>query len=155
MILNDSLGKYVNVPRAVVKAFPSETVTKLRDRIRSSQVDIAWHERILVHVGTNNVADLLSSRRARSVTPQQVLRKYKVLREVIRRQNSRALILFSYILLRLNQLRKFKPYVLGLNYPWRNVVPSNESPVYLFHCKGASWQAESQGKNCSLRMDFT
>ena len=79
------------------------------DRIRFGQVDISWHERILVHVGTNDVDDVLRSRRTKSVTPQQVLRKYKVLREVIRRQNSRAL------LPRLKQFIKFKPYVLGLN----------------------------------------
>ena len=59
------------------------TATKLTDRIRFGQVDVARQERILIHVGTNDVADLLSSCRVRSVTPQQVLRKYKVLRDVI------------------------------------------------------------------------
>ena len=94
MILIDSLGKYVKVPRAVVNAFLGETVTNLTDRIRFGQVDITRHERILVHIGTNDVDDLLRSRRARSVTLQQALRKYKVLREVIQRWNSQALILF-------------------------------------------------------------
>ena len=107
---------YVRVPRVVVKVFPGETVTKLTDRIRFGQVDISRHERILVHVGINDVDDVLRSRRARSVTPQQVLRKYKVLREVIRRLNSRVPILFSSILPRLKQFMKFKPYVLGLNF---------------------------------------
>ena len=116
VILTDSLGKYVRVPKAVVKAFPGKTVTKLTDRIRLGQVDISRHERILVHVGTNDVDDVLRSSRTKAVTSQQVLRKYKVLREVIRRRNSRALILFSSILPRLKQFMKFKPYVLELNF---------------------------------------
>ena len=116
VILTSSLGKYVKVLGAVVKAFPGETVTKLTDRVRFGQVDICRDERILVHVCTKDVDDLLRSRRAKSVTLQQVLRKYKVLREVIRRRLSRALILFSSILPRLQQFRKFKPYVLGVNF---------------------------------------
>ena len=116
VILTDSLGKYVNVPGAVVKAFPGETISRLTDRIRFGQVDITRHDRILVHVGTNDVADLVGTKRARSVTPEQALRKFKVLREVIRRHNSRALILFSSILPRQKQFMKFKPYVIGLNF---------------------------------------
>ena len=152
MVLTNSLGKYVKLPRAVVKAFPGETVSKLTERIRFGQVDVARQERILIHVGTNDVADLLSSGRARSVTPQQVLRKYKVLRDVIRRRNSRALILFSSILLRLKQFSKFTCWVWTSR--WRNGAPGQEAPVCTSHRTGGAWQAESQGRNYLLKMDF-
>ena len=100
-----------------MKAFPAETVTKLTDRIRFVQVGVARQEIILIHVDTNHVADPLScSGSARAKTPQQLLRKYKVLRDVIRRWKSRALILFSSILLMLKQYSRFKPYMLGLNF---------------------------------------
>ena len=94
-----------------------KTVTKLTDKIRFVQVDVARQERILIHVGTNDVVDSLScSGSARAVTPQQVLRKYKVWRDVIRRRKSRALIIFYLITLMLKQYSRFKPYVLGQNF---------------------------------------
>ena len=108
----------------------------------------------MIHVGTNDAADLLSSGRARSVTPQQVLRKYKVLRDAIRRQYSRALILFSSILPRLKQFSRFKPYVLGLNLALENGASGQEAPVCTSHHTGAAWQAESQGSNYLLKTDF-
>ena len=109
-------------------------------------MDISQHKGILVHVGTNDVDDLLRSRRARSVTPQQALRKYKVLRYVIWRRNSRALILFSSILPRLKQFRKFKPYVLGLNFTLEKwCVKSGGSCVFIplyrsFLAGGEPWE---------------
>ena len=115
----------------MVKAFHGEKVTKLTDRIEFGQVDITQPKRILVHVGTIDVAASLRSRRARSVTSQH-LRKYKVLKEVIRRQNSRALILFSSILPRLNQFKKFNPYMLGLNFALEKwCVKSGGSCVFI------------------------
>ena len=94
---------------------------------------ITQHERILVHVGTNDVTDLLRSRRTRSVTPQQALRKYKVLREVNCRQNSQALILFSSILPRLNQFRNFKTYkLLGLNFALEKWCATQEVPTCVY-----------------------
>ena len=62
-------GKYVKIPKAVAKAFLGESDTRLTNRIRLGQVGIAREDRILIHVGTNDVSDLLSSGKVRSVAP--------------------------------------------------------------------------------------
>ena len=37
---------------------------------------------------------------------------------------------------------------------WRNGAPGQEAPVCTSHRTGGSWQAESQGRNYLLKMDF-
>ena len=70
MVLTDSLGKYTKVPGAKVKAYPGETLTRLADRIRLDGVDVSRVSRILVHVGTNDISNLLDSGRIKNTTPR-------------------------------------------------------------------------------------
>ena len=107
LVLTDSLGKYARVPGAEVKAFPGETLTRLADRIKFKEVDVSRVSRILVHVGTNDIANLLDSGRIEGVTPQELLRRFTTLRSVIRRRNSNAVLLFSSVLPRLKKFAKF------------------------------------------------
>ena len=116
VILTDSLGKYVKVLRVVVKAFPGETVTKLTDRIRVGLGGYhpAWentgsrrYQRCgwLVEVQENKVSDTIAG-------PEKIKgveRGYFVPELLF-------LIPFPSILPKLNQFRKFNPYVLGLNF---------------------------------------
>ena len=116
LVLTDSLGKYARVPGATVKAFPGETLTRLADRIKFKEVEVSRVSRILLHVGTNDIANLLDSGRIEGVTPQELLRRFTTLRSVIRRRNSNAVLLFSSVLPRLKKFAKYKPYASGLNF---------------------------------------
>ena len=116
LVLTDSLGKYTKVPGAKVKAYPGETLTRLADRIRFNGLDVSRVSRILVHVGTNDIFNLLDSGRIKDTTPQELLRCFSTLRSVIRRRNSRAVIMFSSVLPRLRKFEVYKPYATGLNF---------------------------------------
>ena len=116
LVLTDSLGKYTKVPGAKVKAYPGETLTRLVDRIRFDGVDVSQVSRILVHVGTNDISNLLDSGRIKHTTPLELLRHFSTLRSVIRRRNSRAVIIFSSVLPRLRKFETYKPYAAGLNF---------------------------------------
>ena len=70
MVLTDSVGKYTKVPSAKVKAYLGETLTRLADRIRLDGVDVSRVSRILVHVGTNDISNLLDSGRIKNTTPR-------------------------------------------------------------------------------------
>ena len=128
VILTDSLSKYVKVPRAVVKTFPGETVTKLTDSLPWRDGHQADGQNQVWPGGYLPAWENTGSRRYQWCGWRVEVQESKVsdtaagpeeIQGVERghwRRNSRALILFSSILPRLKQFRKFKPYVLGLNF---------------------------------------
>ena len=116
LVLTDSLGKYNKVPGAKFKAYAGETLTRLADPIRFDGVDVSRVSRILVHVGTNDISNLLDSGRIKHTTPQELLWCFSTLRSGIRRRNSGAVIKFSSVLPRLKKIETYKPYAAGLNF---------------------------------------
>ena len=138
LVLTDSLGKYTRVPGATIKAYPGETLTRLTDRISFRKVDIRRVSRILVHAGTNDIANLIDSGRIRHTTPQDLLRLFSILRSMIHRRNSRAVILFSSVLPRLKRFELYKGYATGWTSAWRSGAPSQKGSAYTSLPTGAS-----------------
>ncbi len=63
------------------------------------------------HVGINDLIELIDSEDIAFMTVHDIIRRYKTLREIIRHCNSRAIILFSLILLWYQQFNVFYPYI--------------------------------------------
>ena len=117
MVLTDSMAKYCKLQNVVLLAFKGDTIKRLTDRIRFERdVDVSGYDRILIHVGSNDISNLVDSGRYRSVTIFDMLDRYKALRSSIRRRNSKAIILFSAILPRVERYELFRGYVSGLNF---------------------------------------
>ena len=150
LMLTDSLGKYTKVPGAKVKAYPGEILTRLADRIRFEGVDVSRVSCILVHVGTNDISNLLDSGRIKHTTPQELLRRFSTLRSVIRRRNSRAVIIFSSVLPRLRKFETYKPYAAGLNFCLEKWCL--EGRVFTSRHIGTSWRVEGLCPSCLPRM---
>lgn len=106
------MAKYVKGDNVTVLAFRGDTIARLADRIRFGGVDVSRYQRILLHVGTNDVAEAA----AKKLSLMEMLRRFRTLRSMIRRRNSSAVLLMSAILPRLDNLAVFKPLIQGLNF---------------------------------------
>ena len=88
--------------------------------------------RILVHVETNDIANLIDSGRIMHATPQELLRLFSTLRSMIHRRNSRVVILFLLVLPRLKRFELYKGYATGLNFCLENWCAKSEGAcVYI------------------------
>lgn len=131
-MLTDSMAKYVQIKGAKVCAFRGDTIGRLADRIRFRSVDVTGYSRIFIHVGSNDISNLVSSGQIRQVNAVDVLRRFKSLRTIIRRRNSRASLLFSSILPRVKQFDLYKPYISGLNFALEKWCASSKgASVYI------------------------
>lgn len=92
------MTKYVKVRNTVVKSYCGSTVPRITDLIRFGDLEVREFSRIFIQIGTNDIANLIDSGKIQSVSVHDVLRRFKTLRDVIRKRNSRALIIFSSIL---------------------------------------------------------
>lgn len=110
------MAKYVRVKGAEVRAFRGDTLGRLTDRIRFGSVKVSGYSRILIHVGSNDISNLVRSSEVHYMCAQDMLRRYKALRSIIRRRNSGAVLIFSAILPRQKQFHLFKPYIIGMNF---------------------------------------
>ena len=116
-MLSDSIGKYAQInAHTEVKAFRGDTVRRLTDRIAFSQVSVRGYSRILIHVGSNDISNLIEKQELRSVTIFNIMERFRALRNTIRRQNSGALLLFSSILPRKDNYTLYRPFIHGLNF---------------------------------------
>ena len=118
MILADSMAKYVSSqPEKVdVRAFRGDTVRRLTDRIAFGEVDVRGYSRILIHVGCNDISNLISKGELRYVSIIQMMDRFRALRNTLRRKNSSALLLFSSVLPRRTGYKLYKPLIHGLNF---------------------------------------
>ena len=116
LVLSDSMAKYVNMGDHDVKAFRGDTVRRLTDRIRFGEVEVSGYSRILIHVGSNDLSNMVSSGHVKRLTVFHMMDRYVALRNSIRRRNSQAVLLISAVLPRVNRFTLFKPYIIGLNF---------------------------------------
>ena len=153
LVLTDSLGKHLNIKGADVSFHRGCTVGKLNDMISFGSVQVQGYSKILIHVGTNDLAQLISSGEIHSVTVHHVLQFFKRLSHSIARKNARA-IQFSAILPRSHNFDLFYNYAYGLNFAlekWcarskasRIFVPSHK-PFLLFGRANPSLLSVSDG----------
>ena len=116
MVLGDSIPKYVQIKNVKVHGLKGHTVNGVIDRIRFKQLQVEEFDKILVHLGSNDLSNLITSGAINNTTVKQVLGRYKNLRACIRRRNKRCIILWSSILPRVAEFEVFLPYTLGLNF---------------------------------------
>lgn len=116
MVIGGSMTKCVRVRNTVVKSYCGATVPRVADKIRFGELCVAGFDRILIQLGTNDIANLIDTGEIRNATVHDVTRRFKSLRDVIRKRNTRALIIFSSILPRVERNEIFKPYVRGVNF---------------------------------------
>ena len=117
LVVCDSIPKYCQINRGDVYPFPGATIERLTDRIAFGKwVDVRGYARIIVHVGANDLSDMVTANQSKPVTVFDMMAGYKELRNTIREKNPRALIIFSSVLPRYEQYDLFKPYAQGLNY---------------------------------------
>ena len=111
------MTKYVRVQNTVVKTYCGATVPRVADKIRFGELSVSGYDRIFIQLGTNDIANLIGTGEISHVTVHEITRRFRSLRDVIRKRNSRALVIFSSILPRLERYELFKPYVRGVNFP--------------------------------------
>ncbi len=71
---------------------------------------------ILVHAGTNDLNNLITSGQLASTSIRHFIYRYIALRANIRRCNSHALILISSVLPRLDEFQIYDPLIRGINF---------------------------------------
>ena len=86
------------------------------DKIRFGELNVSGYDRIFIQLGTNDIANLIDTGEISHVTVHEITQEFHYLRDVIGKRNSRALIIFSSILPRLERYELFKPYVRGVNF---------------------------------------
>ena len=116
LVITDSMGKYVSLSDAEVKSYRGDTIKSLADRIRFGEVNVSGYARILIHVGTNDISNMISSGKIKTMTIHDLLDRYNALRYTIRRRNSQAVLLWSAVLPRVNRFKLFRPYIEGINF---------------------------------------
>ena len=116
LILGDSIPKYVHAKDAQVTACRGDTVGRVTDYIRFQQIKVSGFSRILIHLGSNDISNLLNSGDIATTSLRDMLRRFVALRNSIRRRNSGAVFLFSSIIPRLSEYERFKPYIYGINF---------------------------------------
>ncbi len=79
-------------------------------------VSINGYGKILIHVGINDLHELIDSGDIAFTTVHDIIRRYRTLREIIRRRNSRVFLLFFSILPRHQQFNVFYPYIYRVNF---------------------------------------
>ena len=99
-----------------VAAYPGHTVPRIVDYIRFKQLNVAGYARILIHMGACDLGNLLDSGKIHTTSVFDLLRRFQVLRNSIRRRNSRAMVIFSAILPREDRYEEFLPYTSGINF---------------------------------------
>ena len=116
MIISDSMAKYVAIQDVDIRAFRGYTLKNVTDRIRFDKLDVSGYTRILIHVGSNDISNMVDKGQCDSLTIFDMKDRYEVLRNSIRRRNSAAVLLFSAILPRVNRYQLFKGYIRGINF---------------------------------------
>lgn len=116
-MISDSIGKRVTILTGEVASFPGDDICRLGDRIARQEVKVNGRSKILIHVGINDINDMFKYDKIKTLTIVQLLDRYKALRDLIRRRNSKAVILFSAILPRDSRLfKQYAPYIYGINF---------------------------------------
>ena len=94
-------------------------VLDLADLIRFGKIDVTGFTLILVHGGINDLDEVIKSGKILYMFVQDFIRRYVVLRDMVRRRNRNALVVFSAVLPRAGDFKTFYPYVSGVNFALR------------------------------------
>ncbi len=106
---------------------------------------------ILIHVGTNDLNNLIKSDRIKHTLPHHIMEHFYALRANIRRKNTYAILQFSSVLPRIDDFPTYDPLVRGINFAiekmcakskgaciyvpsWKWFV-SNGAPIEAYYCK--------------------
>ena len=116
MVVSDSMAKHTKIRKGEVQAYSGDTIRRLTERLSRGEVGVRGYSRIIVHVGTNDLSNMMRRKNFRTVTIYSIISAYKGLLEAIRRLNPNALVIFSSILPRTKGYRIMKPYVRGANF---------------------------------------
>ena len=119
LALVDSIPKYVRIKSTQVSVHKGYKVLDLADLIRFGKIDIAGFSLILIHGGINDLDEVIKSGMIAHMFVQDFIRRYVVLRDMVRRRNRNALVVFSAILPRAGDFKNFFPYVYGVNFALR------------------------------------
>ena len=130
-VFSDSIPARARKIKCVVRAFPGATILGLTDRIISGEVGVRGLKRILLHVGINDINNLIDKKKHRADTIFQVMDRFKALRDAIRRRNSSALLLVSSILPRRSRYYVFRPYIQGLNFALEKWCAKSKHTVFI------------------------
>ncbi len=136
-VLTDSIGKYVGVPATDVQAYPGKTLQWLNDSIRFGKVQVKGYEAILVHMGTNDIGDIVRGRT--SPTIQDIIQRLKDLIHLVKTRNSSCKLLLSAIIPRPKDTELSAPLIYGWNFAMANLCDQYKSlafvPAYKFFVK--------------------
>ena len=86
---------YSGKPLPKFKSYCGATVPRVSDKIRFSELSVFGYDRIFIQLGTNDIANLINTGGLNHVTMQEITRTFRSLRDVIRKRNSRALIILD------------------------------------------------------------
>ena len=134
LVLTDSMTKYVEISDCEVLPFPGITVKKLTDRIRFGQINVYGYSRILIHVGSNDLSNMIDSGRSRRPSIFDMMDRFLSLRNSIRRRNSQAVLLFSAVLPRVNRYKLFKAFIRGLNFAVEKMCAKSQGACIFIPC---------------------
>ena len=116
LVISVSLAKYVRARNTDVTAYPGTTIPKIIDEILFGKLDMSGFARIMIHMGTNDLANLIDNGDIQYFRVESVMCLFRLLRDVIRRRNSRAILIFASLPPRLERFDLFFPYQYGLNH---------------------------------------
>ena len=122
LVISVSLAKYVRARNTDVKAYPGATIPKIIDEIRFGKLYVSGFAGIMIHMGSNDLANLIDNGDIQYVRVKSVMRLFRLLRDLIRRRNSRAILIFASLPSRLERCDLFLPYQYSLNHALENTL---------------------------------
>jgi hypothetical protein len=133
LILSDSIAKYTKAKDTITSYHKGKTIGQLNDIVCfNKDLNINRFGLILIHAGTNDLAQWVYSDFVEHLQVQHILGYYKELRNSIRRRNTRAIIVFSAIIPRVKDFKLFYPYAYGVNFALEKLcAKSNGTCIFL------------------------
>ncbi len=109
-ILCDSIAKHVRVDRVHTHAYRGYSVSQVSDQVRFGNVSIAGYTAVLLHLGTNDIANLTPD-----TTFDEVMGRFQNLVSMLNFRNRSIVILIAGILPRPKDFENSKFLIWGLN----------------------------------------
>ena len=106
----DSVAKYVSVDGVEVKAYKGHTILQIADRLKFSTIMFCEYSTFLLHVGTNDIANLASN-----TTFFDLMDRYKLLVDFIKFKCPRAKVLILGLIPRPKDFGSTQPLLWGVN----------------------------------------
>ena len=141
----------MNARETDIRYFKGKTISELSDIVFFKKVDVSGYAVIYIHVGTNDLNNLIASGEISHTLPVHIMERFRALRANIRRVNSTAIIQFSSIMPRMEDFTRYDPLIRGINFAlekwcaktqgacifvpsWRWFVHGG-SPIQAYYCR--------------------